>query len=267
MMREVQGLRYCVLIPTRARARSLARSMERCPWMQEAHYWYGVDDCAWDEYKVLMKRYKKPQWVRVINPDAKVSIAREWLREALMEDETFDYVINTDENCIWERDFADDIVLEAETWFPCILGASHAIFPHFHKQKRERAEAQGHRSYPSQGNICTCLPWEFYSSYVHDSNLYNGDDHDLTIQAALQGFEPRVFMDAVFKKRRFEEGGIGSKAERIRKTAASVAYLCGKYPWMYGQRWPVHRWLPMIEAMENAPDVFMGLDPREKNIR
>lgn len=228
---------FCVLIPSRGRPETLAKSLGKMPWLNTSDTYIGFEHREESKYSGVL-RGTRMHLVRYPNPLGSVAHARERLRRYAMEDRKLTHFVVTDDNAVHRSEEGlHNLVRACAEWpTPCTMAGMHNTAEHFDRGKLGQTKTRhGLRSYPSVAAIFQCYPRSLYESFTYPEEAYGLDDRYYYLWLLSQGHTAfRVCRDAPFTKSRYQPGGQGSLDERAEKCGRAIARLAGDFPKLVG---------------------------------
>ena len=238
-------VRIAILIPSKGRAETLRKRLQRNPWLDDASVYIGVEGRERREYEALENEFPNISWMDYDNPTGSIGVAREYLRAEAMTHGKFDYVVPTDDNAEFSLNSLAALVrcaheFPTESKSGTVSHGYHAIQKFFQQGKEGKRlhESVVHtiRSYEGVSHIYWCIPAKLYKKYQYPADCFTYDDRHLSFWLLSLPAPPtmRVCVDAEFSKTRHKVGGSGSLEERLVKCGKSLIPLARDFPLFMG---------------------------------
>jgi hypothetical protein len=129
------------------------------------------------------------------------------------------------------------------------MAGFHGTAPHF-DAKRIRTELVKHggvSSYRKMAWIFRVVPHEMYSKFSYPADLPCYGDRYFSFWLMANGYlDFRATPDAPFTKKRFQQGGIGTRETR-KSTALGLARLAQDFPQVFGPHEVIFPWEHMLK--------------------
>jgi hypothetical protein len=231
---NVKKSTYAVLIPSKGRPDALLKTLRAQPFLNRPSTFIGIEHKEFSKYKKVVKKFSRISWVRYDNPWGSGTLAREELRKVATA-KRFDRYVVTDDNTRYSEESLKNLVRASHVYpeQPCIVAGAHGTAEHFDagRIKRTLETHDGLRFYKKRSAMFWCLPHSFYSkmNYVVDGGCM--DDVQVTFAAFdMNIFVQVVCLDAPFQKKRYQGGGYGSIAERVKKVGLAIQRFARTHP-------------------------------------
>jgi hypothetical protein len=231
---KLKQKRYAVLIPSKGRPDALLKTLRAQPFLNRPSTFIGVEEGEKKQYEKVRKEFVKATWVTYTNPYMSGTYAREALRREATIEKYERYVV-TDDNTRYSEESLENLVRASFVYptQPCIVAGAHGTAEHFDagRIKRTLETHGGLRFYKKRSAMFWALPHSFYSKMRYTIDGGCMDD----VQVTFAAFDKRIFaqmvcLDAPFQKKRYQGGGYGSIAERVKKVGMAIERFAGTHP-------------------------------------
>lgn len=208
------------LIPTHGRAALMMKSMPKMidTWNRPGTY-LAIDEKELDDYAQVIEDLEKVRIIEYRNKDHCVGKALDVLRAQATKD-GYDYYVMSDDNCRFTTESFTNLVRATAEWGkPVHMAGAHPTAAFFDKGRIRRTLVKKHgiSTYRKMAWILRCVPHEMYEPFAYPHDLPCYADRYFSMWLISKGYlEFRATPDAPFDKRRFVEGGIGTKESRGR---------------------------------------------------
>lgn len=208
------------LIPSHGRAELMMKSMDKMQsvWNRVGTY-LAIDRRETKSYVPVFDALPKVHVIEYKNPDNCVGKALDVLREMATR-HGYDYYVMSDDNCRFTYDSFVNLVRATAEWGkPVHMAGAHPTAAFFDKGriKRTLVKKNGISTYRKMAWIFRCVPHEMYAPFAYPHDLPCYADRYFSMWLISKGYlEFRATPDAPFDKRRFVQGGIGTKESRGR---------------------------------------------------
>jgi hypothetical protein len=225
------------LIPTRGRAALMLKALPKMReiWNRVGTY-LAVEGREEEKYYPVIEQLPNVHLVTFNNPDACVGKALDVLRRRATK-EGYDYYVMSDDNCRFTNESFTNLVRATAEWGkPVHMAGAHPTAAFFDKSRIRRTMVVKHgiRSYRKMAWILRCVPHEMYEPFRYPHDLPCYADRYFSMWLISKGYlEFRATPDAPFDKRRFVEGGIGTKQSRGR-SALGLAMMAKDFAPTWG---------------------------------
>lgn len=208
------------LIPTHGRAELMMKLMPKMRevWNRSGTF-LAIDRRELKAYKKVIKELDDVWILEYNNPHDCVGKALDVLRKEAT-DTGYAYYVMSDDNCRFTFESFINLVRATAEWGkPVHMAGAHPTAAFFDKGRIRRTlvEKHGIRTYRKMSWIFRCVPHEMYKPFKYPHDLPCYADRYFSMWLISKGYlEFRATPDAPFDKRRFVEGGIGTKESRGR---------------------------------------------------
>lgn len=260
------------LIPTRGRAELMLKMMPKMGsvWNRPGTY-LAVERRELKAYRPVLDQLNKITVIEFENKDACIGKALDVIRKAATK-KGYAYYILSDDNCTFTREAMTNLVRATAEWgSPVHLSGAHPTAAFFDKGRIRRTMVKKHgiRTYRKMSWIFRCVSHEMYAPFVYPHDLPCYSDRYYSMWLISKGYlQFRATPDAPFNKRRFVQGGIGTKESRGR-TAIGLSMLAKDFAptWGYHEvRIPWEEILKLNEA-QRAPKLHIRLGAKMRPVK
>lgn len=257
---------FCVLIPSRSRAHTLAKTFQRMPFLLRRTTYVGIQKDEWRAYRQAIPDLDKVTVVAFHNPEGSVAIAREQLRQKATADR-YDWYVATDDNARFTEEGVRALIQSADAYQEqtrklTFMAGMHSTASHFdrHAIARGIKAVGGYRSYAAPGFIFHTIPHAWYAKYAYPPGCFALEDRHMMFAAIRAGHrEFRVCMEAPFSKKRYDgardknPGGQGNIAKRRWNCGRAIEQLAHDFPEYMGVKgtWPTP-WKAIFQYADGA---------------
>ena len=238
------------LIPSHGRAELMLKSMPKMQsvWNRPGTY-LAVDKRELKAYRPVVDALPRVQLIEYDNPDHCVGKALDVLRRRATK-HGYDYYVMSDDNCRFDRTALGNLVRATAGWGkPVHMAGFHglAAFQNKGRINNTMVERNGTRSYMQMSWILRCVPHELYEPFAYPHDLPCYADRYFSFWLISKGYlDFRVTPDAPFSKKRFVQGGIGTRGSRHR-SSLGLAQLALDFPKVWGPVEAIIPWTKIIE--------------------
>lgn len=271
-LKSGKKISFCVLIPTRKRARLLESLWYRknMEFLNHPSTHMGLFEEEIDEYKSFFKEFSKITVVTHAHSKG-IAAARQRIKERVKKTADPDYYIVTDDNAIYSEDALIKLVKATHRWTikngaTAQFAGLHSVVMYWDKKKVENLKREKKTSYEKMCWIFMCFPAELYDKYKYYEALLAYDDKHLGLWMTLHGYQTRVYVNSPFSKTRLQPGGSGTNEERVLKQAHDIALLYKLYPEIMGNIMPRIPW-KYLQGMKGKDVVKKVLAKGQKSLR
>ena len=236
---DSKSSKYVVTIPSKGRPDTLAKLMNKMPFLNNPSTLIGVEYGEIGIYSQFIEDHPSVSVVYYYNNRHHSGWMREILRQVTYKYfSPIDYLVMADDNAYYdEQSLKNLIYYSAIHPTKVIMSGAHKMSrQHFYKKICDAAAAKGEHSVRKYGGILIAFPTEFYrDNYSQDPYLPAWPANHAAIAAILHGYELRMCIDCIFTKTRHQAGGVGNNTQRELKAAWTQSRLSATFGKMLGK--------------------------------
>jgi hypothetical protein len=225
------------LVPSRGRAELMEKALPKMqPVWNRVGTYLALENRELKKYERVIDALPKVHIIAYDNPDACVGKSLDVLRSKATK-HGYDYYVMSDDNCRFTRkSFTNLVRATAEYDKPVHMAGAHPTAAFFDKGRIRRTLVVKHgiRTYRKMAWILRCVSHAMYAPFKYPHELPCYADRYFSMWLISKGFlEFRATPDAPFDKRRFVQGGIGTKESRGR-SALGLAMMAKDFAPTWG---------------------------------
>lgn len=248
---------YAILIPTKSRPDSLVKMFRKCPFLNSADVFIGIEKKEQELYRSWRNKYgSKCTIIWVNNPEGYVGNAREPLRQAATNVGYKRYLL-TDDNAVFTPRSIEDLLI-AQDLEDCIMSGMGQP-PMWHKDNIAAGNVYTLKdrtitTFVSYSTVHWVIPHYLYSEFAYPKDCHNDDVYFALWAILRKNFTTfRTCLEAKYSKKRFQPGGNGPKNKRLIKMANGMKMLAEDFPEVATSDWmrTSFGWKKILEYAEN----------------